>query len=116
MPAAKHSALVHWGRAALSAYLLSLVACGGPNSEESLARAEQQLAAGDYRTVIVELRNTLAEQDAEAPPRAHWMLGKAYLETGNMSFAERELEKGPKTGLEPKRGASGTGQITAGSR
>lgn len=101
MPAAKHSALVNWGRAALSACLLSLAACGGPNSEESLARAEQQLAAGDYRTVIVELRNTLAEQDGEGPPRAHWMLGKAYLETGNMSFAERELERARKLGWNP---------------
>lgn len=93
MPEAKPSSLKNWARIALGACILNLAACGGPSSEEFVARAEQQLAAGHHVTAIIELKSALAAQSEEEMPRARWLLGKAYLDTGDMSSAEKELER-----------------------
>jgi putative PEP-CTERM system TPR-repeat lipoprotein len=89
-------------RAALGICLLVMVACGdsGSDSAQYMVRAEQEFAAGNYPTAIIELKNALADARKKQTtlPRARWMLGKAYLETGDIGSAEKELERAHQLG------------------
>jgi putative PEP-CTERM system TPR-repeat lipoprotein len=72
-----------------------MTACGdSASSDDYMSRAEQHFEERNYAAAIIELKNALgaANDQQETLPRARWLLGKAYLETGNMMAAAKELE------------------------
>lgn len=70
--------------------LLILAACGGDvSSEQYLDRAKGYIAESDYPSATIELQNAL-QLDGDAV-EARWLLGKIYLDTGNILAAEKEL-------------------------
>ncbi|MCB1676335.1 MAG: PEP-CTERM system TPR-repeat protein PrsT, partial [Halioglobus sp.] len=81
---------------ALTCSLLALAGCGGKSVEELVAQAEQHLASGDYKSATVELKNALQRDGAN--PRARWLLGRLYLDTGNLPSAEKELRRARELG------------------
>src|SRR5688572_1351023 len=80
--------------ALLACLLVPLAACS-PSGEKLLARAEEQLAVGEYRGAMIDLRNYLARNPDDA--RARVDLGLAMLELGEVTAAEEEIAKA--TGL-----------------
>ncbi|MBK6510586.1 MAG: PEP-CTERM system TPR-repeat protein PrsT [Haliea sp.] len=91
-------------RFALVGCILAIAACGdSTRSTESLSRAEEQFAQKNYNEAIVELKIALdaANEQQEELPQARWMLGKSYLETGNMVAAAKELERANQLGWNP---------------
>lgn len=81
----------------LSALLLGLIACGGGNSvEERVAAANEFIAAAEYQSAIIELKNAL-QADSESA-EARYLLGKTYLETGDVLSAQKELERARQLG------------------
>jgi Tfp pilus assembly protein PilF len=73
------------------AILNVLAACGGSVSvEEHLTRANQFIAESKYRSAIIELKNVLQEDKQSA--EARWLLGRTYLESGDVRSAEKELQ------------------------
>ena len=80
--------------ALLACLLVPLAACS-PSGEKLLARAEEQLSAGEYRGAMIDLRNYLARNPDDA--RARVDLGLAMLELGEVTAAEEEIAKA--TGL-----------------
>lgn len=83
---------------AFSVSLLSLAACGGANTEQAIARAEERLVVADYPAAIIGLKSALSAANKADLPRIHWLLGKAYLDSGYMTSADRELEKARQLG------------------
>jgi putative PEP-CTERM system TPR-repeat lipoprotein len=89
---------------AFAGCVLAMVACGDrTSSDEYMSRAEQQFEQRNYAEAIIELKNALgaANDQQETLPRARWMLGKSYLETGNMLAAAKELEHARELGWNP---------------
>jgi len=69
-----------------------MTGCGfGTSSEEYIARANEFIAESDYDSAIIELKNALQTDKASA--QARWLLGKAYLDTGDVLSAEKELRR-----------------------
>jgi putative PEP-CTERM system TPR-repeat lipoprotein len=84
----------------LLALLLVLAACGAEYStEEHIARARQFIAQEKYDAAIIELKNAL-QNDGESG-EARWLLGKYYLESGDVQSAEKELERAGRLGWTP---------------
>ena len=79
----------------LASLLWSLAACA-PSGEKLLARAEEQLAGGEYRAAMIDLRNYLARNPDD--PRARVQLGLAMLELGDITAAEAEIAKATSLG------------------
>ena len=72
--------------------LVTLAACGGTeSSEQYLLRAKGFMAESDYKAATIELKNAL-RLDADAT-EARWLLGKIYLDTGDVQSAEKELQR-----------------------
>ncbi len=71
--------------------LLGLAACGGASKEQHLARAKDFIAQSDYLAATVELERALQLDSNAAEVR--WLLGSAYLETGNVQEAQFELQQ-----------------------
>ena len=72
--------------------LLTLAACGGKKtSEEYLSSAKDYIAESDYASASIELQNALQLDAASAESR--WLLGKIYLDTGDVLTAEKELQR-----------------------
>jgi putative PEP-CTERM system TPR-repeat lipoprotein len=72
--------------------LIGLVACGNnESSEQYLASAREFVAEADYKAATIELKNAL-RLDADAA-EARWLLGRVYLETGDVQSAEKELRR-----------------------
>jgi len=77
--------------------LVALSACsGGVSTEEHITRANQFIANSEYDSAIIELKNALQE-DSESG-EARWLLGKVYLESGDVLSAEKELQRALKLG------------------
>ncbi len=77
--------------------LLTLAACGGKKtSEEYLASAKDYIAQADYPAATIELQNALKLDAASA--EARWLLGKIYLDTGDILTAEKELQRAQELG------------------
>ncbi len=77
--------------------LATLSACsGGVSTEEHITRANQFIANSEYDSAIIELKNALQE-DSESG-EARWLLGKVYLESGDVLSAEKELQRALKLG------------------
>ena len=78
-------------------FLLALTACGGgASSEEHIARAHQFISDSEYDSAIIELKNALQQDDQSA--EARWLLGKIYLESGDVLSAAKELRQARKLG------------------
>ncbi len=76
--------------------LLTLAACGGKTSEEYLASAKGYIAESDNPSATIELQNALKLDGASA--EARWLLGKIYLDTGDLLTAEKELQRAQELG------------------
>jgi cellulose synthase operon protein C len=82
-------------RGAIACALGVLASCA-PSGERLLARAEQQLASGEFRAAMIDLRNYLSRNPDDARARAQ--LGLAMLEMGDVRAAEAELAKAKELG------------------
>jgi putative PEP-CTERM system TPR-repeat lipoprotein len=77
--------------AMLLACAVAFLAACAPTGEELLARAERELADGEYRAAMIDLRNYLARNPDD--PRARVQFAAAMLELGDVSAAETEIGK-----------------------
>ena len=75
--------------AVLSACLL--VACGGEGYDGLMKSARESLTKGESKAAIIQLKNAL-QKDPEAG-EARFLLGKAFLDSGDARSAEVELRK-----------------------
>lgn len=74
-----------------------LAACGVDNSFEAhLARANQFIAESKLNAATIELKNALSQDGSSA--EARWLLGKVYLESGDVHSAEKELQRARELG------------------
>jgi putative PEP-CTERM system TPR-repeat lipoprotein len=77
--------------------LLLLAACGDENtSERHIALAQGFIAELDFPAARIELQNALRLDGNSA--EARWLLGKIYLEAGEILAAENELQRSGKLG------------------
>ncbi len=78
--------------AGLCALIFSLTACGwGDSAEKHVAKANQFIISSDYKSAIIELKNALQLDNRSA--EARYLLGKAYLDTGDIPSAQKELQR-----------------------
>jgi cellulose synthase operon protein C len=76
----------------LTLALLILAACGtDETSEQHLAKAKDYITKSEYPSAKIELQNTLKLDGSSA--EARWLLGKIYLDTGDILAAEKELQR-----------------------
>lgn len=69
-----------------------LTACGVDNSFEAhMVRANQFAEESKYKSAVIELKSALSEDGKSA--EARWLLGKVYLESGDVLSAEKELQR-----------------------
>jgi cellulose synthase operon protein C len=81
----------------LAFVFLTLAACGGrKTSEEYLASAKDYIVEADYPAAVIELQNALQLDGASGESR--WLLGKMYLDTGDLLTAEKELVRAQELG------------------
>lgn len=74
-----------------------LAACGVDNSLEAhIVRANQFAAESKYKSAIIELKGALSQDGKSA--EARWLLGKVYLESGDVLSAEKELQRARELG------------------
>jgi putative PEP-CTERM system TPR-repeat lipoprotein len=76
---------------ALVAVLLTLASCGGPDTGEFIASAKSYLAKQDLKAAIIQLRNARQKEPNNAEVR--FLLGAAFLDSGDPVGAEAELRK-----------------------
>lgn len=84
----------------LSAAIIAtvLAACdGGGTPDEQVGRARDFIAASDYASAVIELKNAL-QQDGNYG-EARLLLGTTYLETGDPVSAEKELLRARRLGI-----------------
>jgi putative PEP-CTERM system TPR-repeat lipoprotein len=75
----------------LVAALLTMAACGGPDTGELVASAKTYLAKHDLKSAMIELRNARQKEPSNAEVR--FLLGRTFLESGDPVGAESELRK-----------------------
>ncbi|MHB1186278.1 XrtA/PEP-CTERM system TPR-repeat protein PrsT [Thiobacillus sp.] len=73
-----------------------LTACGANDSTALLTEARAMVAAGDYKTAIIQLKNALAKDENNA--EARFELGKLYLEQFDLASAEKEFRRAREAG------------------
>ena len=80
-------------------FALMLNACSDPTLTdiEYLERGKNHFNSQDYRASIINLKNALQQNGGNV--EARWLLGKAYLITGNGSAAEKELKRARELGV-----------------
>lgn len=79
----------------LSASLLT--ACGGEDSAALVRDAKTKIAAGDYKTAMIQLKNAVAADEKNADARLE--LGKLYLSQLDLAGAEKEFRRAREAGL-----------------
>jgi len=90
--------------ACISAAMLAVfaVACGQTSDPVALiAKAQAYRKNGDYPAAIIELRNALQLNPENG--EARYLLGTAYLESGDAAFATVELKKALDSGYDGRR-------------
>jgi Flp pilus assembly protein TadD len=75
------------------ALLASLIVagCGSSDPKDLVSSAKDYLAKSDTKAAIIQLRN--ARQKAPNDAETRYLLGRAYLESGDPSAAEVELRR-----------------------
>ena len=68
-----------------------LASCGGPDAGDLVASAKSYLEKQDVKAAIIQLRNARQTQPANAEIR--FLLGRAFLESGDPAGAEIELRR-----------------------
>ncbi len=82
------------------ALVVALGACGGGDSrDQHIASALRFLDNADHEAAIIELKNALQIESADA--EARWLLGSTYLEIGDMAAAESQLRRAWEMGWKP---------------
>lgn len=76
--------------------VLGIGGCGKKTPEEHLIQGKEMLAKGDRQGAIVEFKNTLQAQPANAEARL--LLGNAHLANGAYAEAEKELRQAKENG------------------
>jgi len=79
----------------LSASLLT--ACGGEDSAALVRDAKTKIAAGDYKTAMIQLKNAVAADEKNADARLE--LGRLYLSQLDLAGAEKEFRRAREAGL-----------------
>ncbi|MFT6275980.1 MAG: putative PEP-CTERM system TPR-repeat lipoprotein [Halioglobus sp.] len=69
----------------------SLTACGERSPDEYIVAANEFIANSEYDAAIIELKNALQSDSQLA--EARWLLGKIYLDSGDVLSAEKELKR-----------------------
>jgi len=78
--------------------VLALPACGRMQSKQQLmADARQYQAKGEFKSAVIQLKNILQQDPADASAR--FQLGTVYLDSGDMASAEKELKRSLELGL-----------------
>lgn len=70
--------------------VVGLMACSQESTEEQLTKADKWLSEGNNQAAILVLKNAALADSANSEVR--YKLGKAYLETGLLASAEKELK------------------------
>ncbi|MEA3641359.1 MAG: XrtA/PEP-CTERM system TPR-repeat protein PrsT [Lamprobacter sp.] len=101
LTSADHRLVVHNRGPLLAAALVVVTACGQTSfsAEEHVAQARQAYAEGDIRTAIIEIKNALQQDPAQAEARL--LLGEYNLAIGNGVEAEAELVRAQELGADP---------------
>lgn len=73
-----------------------MVKRGGIDPAESMARAELALERGEYGAAVIDLKNVVSADPQDS--RARYLLGRAYLESGNPLGAMKELNRARELG------------------
>ena len=73
------------------AVLLFISCVQGVMAEDYLSEAKQYLAEGDVNSAVIQLKNTLQEDPANA--EARFLLGRIYLDLEDGASAEKELKR-----------------------
>jgi cellulose synthase operon protein C len=89
--------LVRALRPGLLILLLALAGCEEPSPEQRTENAQAHLQRGDIWLAIGELKQVLQERPDDAGVRL--MLGTLYLTSGDLPYAEKELERARTLGL-----------------
>ncbi|WP_162846157.1 XrtA/PEP-CTERM system TPR-repeat protein PrsT [Seongchinamella sediminis] len=88
-------------RLLIFAFLSALASCGGSeSSDQYIEKARQHLEASSYKAAAIELKNAL-RLDTDAA-EARWLLGKLYLDTGEILLADKELRQARELGWSEK--------------
>jgi putative PEP-CTERM system TPR-repeat lipoprotein len=73
-----------------------LAACGQKDSATLVTEARAKLAAGDYKSAMIQLKNAVAEDEKNAAAR--YELGKLYLDQADLASAEKEFRRAREAG------------------
>ena len=73
-----------------------LTACGKNDSTTLVSEAKANLATGDVKAAMIQLKNAVAEDEKNA--EARFELGKLYLDQGNLAGAEKEFRRAREAG------------------
>lgn len=77
----------------------TVTGCGQPETvQELIASAQQSIDKRDNNAAVIALKNALTQEPGNAQARA--MLGKVYLEVGDLEAAARELAKAESQGAD----------------
>lgn len=89
--------------------LLLLAGCSRTASnDELMTRARQHMAKGETKAAVIELKNVL--QQAPADGQARLMLGRLYLDTGDVLSADKELRRALELGVNAGDGMPALGK------
>ncbi len=80
---------------ALASCVVAMAACDSNSVSQHMSEAEQHYEARQYDEAIVELKQALgiAGEQQQTLPKARWMLGMSYLQTGDTMAAAKELTR-----------------------
>src|SRR5918995_7225628 len=77
--------------------LLAIAGCEEPSPQQRIENAQAYLQRGNTRLAVAELKQVLQERPDDAGVRL--MLGKLYLTSGDLPYAEKELGRARALGL-----------------
>src|SRR4029453_12798517 len=85
--------------ALLQVWLMLATGCGAQTPDQLVAEAKQAIAAGEFRTADIHLKNLLQQQPDNADGRL--LLGEVSLALGDPAAAEQNLRRALDLGGDP---------------